>query len=55
MNITVGVIFTIILYMRNFNRPINEILNISNTLQSALAGAERVFEIMDEAKEEDKE
>ena len=55
MNITVGVIFTIILYMRNFNQPINQILNISNTLQSALAGAERVFEVMDEAKEEDKE
>lgn len=55
MNITVGVIFTIILYMRNFNQPINQILNISNTLQSALAGAERVFEVMDENKEEDKE
>ena len=55
MNITVGVIFTIILYMRNFNQPINQILNISNTLQSALAGAERVFEVMDEEKEEDKE
>ena len=53
MDITVGVIFTIILYMRSFNQPINQILNISNTLQSALAGAERVFEVMDEKKEED--
>ena len=51
--ITVGVIFSFILYMRNFTRPINEILNLFNTIQSALAGAERVFEVMDEAKEED--
>lgn len=53
MNITIGVLFTFILYMRNFTRPINEILNIFNTVQSALAGAERVFEVMDEPKEED--
>jgi len=51
--ITVGTIFTFILYMRNFTRPINEILNTFNTVQSALAGAERVFEIMDQPKETD--
>lgn len=51
--ITVGIIFSFILYMRNFTRPINEILNLFNTIQSALAGAERVFEVMDEVKEED--
>jgi len=55
MDITVGVVFTIILYMRNFNQPINQILNISNSLQGALAGAERVFEVMDENPEKDKE
>ncbi|SCH18134.1 ABC transporter ATP-binding protein [Romboutsia sp. 1001713B170207_170306_H8] len=55
MNITVGVVFSIILYMRNFNQPINQILNISNSLQGALAGAERVFEVMDENPEKDKE
>ena len=55
MDITVGVVFTIILYMRNFNQPINQILNISNSLQGALAGAERVFEVMDEKPEKDKE
>lgn len=55
MDITVGTIFTIILYMRNFNQPINQILNISNTLQSALAGAERVFEVMDEESEKDQD
>ncbi|MTM43065.1 ATP-binding cassette domain-containing protein, partial [Turicibacter sanguinis] len=53
MNMTVGIVFTFILYMRNFTRPINEILNLANTIQSALAGAERVFDIMDEAPEED--
>lgn len=51
--ITVGVIFTFIIYMRSFTRPINDILNLFNTLQSALAGAERVFEVMDEEKEKD--
>lgn len=53
MNITIGILFTFILYMRNFTRPINEILNLFNTVQSALAGAERVFEVIDEPKEED--
>lgn len=53
MNITVGIVFSFILYMRNFTRPINEILNIFNTIQSALAGAERVFEVMDQPTEED--
>lgn len=51
--ITVGVILTFIIYMRNFTRPINDILNIFNTIQSALASGERVFEVMDEEKEKD--
>lgn len=54
MNITVGVLFTFILYMRNFTRPINEILNLFNSIQSALAGAERVFEVIDEPCEKDR-
>ena len=53
-DITVGIIFSFILYMRNFTRPINEIFNLFNTIQSALAGAERVFEVMDEEKEQDR-
>ena len=48
---SVGVIFTFVLYMRNFTRPINQIMNMFNTIQAALAGAERVFEVMDEKKE----
>lgn len=54
-SLSVGNIFVFILYMRSFTRPINEILNIFNTVQSALAGAERVFEIMDEVPEMDPE
>ncbi len=52
-NISVGVIFSFLLYMRNFTRPITDILSLFNTLQSALAGAERVFEVIDEEKEQD--
>jgi ATP-binding cassette subfamily B protein len=53
MGITVGVVFSFILYMRNFTRPINDILNLFNTIQSAIAGAERVFEVIDAPKESD--
>ena len=53
MDMTVGLIFSFLLYMRSFTRPINDILNLFNVLQSALAGAERVFEVIDEEKESD--
>ena len=53
--ITVGIVFSFLLYMRNFTRPINEIMNLFNTIQAALAGAERVFEVIDEEKEKDKD
>lgn len=51
--ITIGVIASFLSYSRQFSRPLNEIANIFNTLQSAVAGAERVFEIMDETEEEE--
>ena len=51
--ITVGVVFSFLLYMKNFARPISEIANLFNTIQSALAGAERVFQVMDEEPEQD--
>ncbi len=38
-------------YTRRFNRPINEISMQMNTVFAALAGAERVFEVLDEAPE----
>ena len=51
--LTVGVVFSFLLYMKNFARPLSEIANLFNTIQSALAGAERVFQVMDEAPEQD--
>ncbi len=38
-------------YTRTFNRPINEISMQTNTIFSALAGAERVFDVLDEKEE----
>lgn len=49
--ITVGVIASFITYSKQFTRPLNDIANQFNLLQSAVAGAERVFEIMDEDME----
>ena len=49
--IGVGLISSFLLYSRQFTRPFVDIANIYNRLQSALAGAERVFEVMDEAPE----
>ncbi|MET0261962.1 MAG: ABC transporter ATP-binding protein [Rariglobus sp.] len=50
---TIGTIAIFITYTRQFGRPLNEIANLYNTLQSALAGAERVFEVIDETPEPD--
>jgi ATP-binding cassette subfamily B protein len=49
--ITVGVIASFLTYSRQFGRPLNDMANIFNILQSGVAGAERVFEIMDEQEE----
>jgi len=49
--ITVGVIASFLSYSRQFTRPLNNLANIFNTLQSAVAGAERVFEILDAGEE----
>jgi ATP-binding cassette subfamily B protein len=48
---TVGTITTFYIYSRRFAAPLRHIGNLYNQLQSALAGAERVFEIMDTAPE----
>lgn len=50
-DITVGMISSFLLYARQFSRPFVDIANIYNTFQSAVAGAERVFEIMDKEPE----
>lgn len=49
--ISVGVIASFISYSKQFSRPLNELASTFNTLQSGLAGAERVFEILDEEEE----
>lgn len=45
--VTVGLIATFIGYSRQFLQPVRQLSEVYNTLQSALAGAERVFEIID--------
>ncbi len=49
--ITVGTIAIFINYTRQFTRPLNELANQINTIQSAIASAERLFQIMDEPPE----
>ena len=49
--VTVGAIASFVSYARRFIRPINQLAQLYNTVQSALAGAERVFEILDEEPE----
>ena len=51
--VTVGVIATFIIYAQNFINPLRQLANMYNAIQGALAGAERVFEIMDIASEVD--
>ncbi|MEK4630299.1 ABC transporter ATP-binding protein [Solibacillus sp. FSL R7-0682] len=49
--LSIGVIASFVTYTRQFFRPINQLSNLLNTFQSAVAGSERVFEILDEAQE----
>ncbi len=49
--LTVGDISSFLLYSRQFSRPFVEIANIYNNFQTAVAGAERIIEILDEACE----
>lgn len=50
--ISVGIISAFIVYAKQFSRPINEIAQIYGQLQTAIAGAERVFIILEEASED---
>ena len=50
--ISVGVISAFIVYAKQFSRPINEIAQIYGQLQTAIAGAERVFAVLDEEDED---
>lgn len=49
--VSVGIIASFVTYTRQFFRPINQLSNLFNTFQSAIAGAERVFEILEEQDE----
>jgi ATP-binding cassette, subfamily B, fatty acid transporter len=49
--ITVGSIQAFIQYVRQFNAPMNQVASMYNTLQSGVASAERVFELLDEPEE----
>lgn len=51
--VSVGIIATFINYGQNFIAPLRQLSNLYNTLQAALAGAERVFEILDVPSEAD--
>ncbi|MCT6925233.1 ABC transporter ATP-binding protein [Metasolibacillus sp.] len=50
-HVSIGVIVIFTEYARQFTRPLNDLANQFNTVLSAIAGAERVFAIMDEADE----
>jgi ATP-binding cassette subfamily B protein len=45
--VSVGIIATFINYAQNFVNPLRQLANLYNAIQAALAGAERVFEIID--------
>ncbi len=47
----IGDIQAFIQYLRQFNQPITQIANIANILQSTVAAAERVFQLIDEEEE----
>ncbi len=51
--VTIGVIVIFTEYARQFTRPLNDLANQFNMVLSALAGAERIFEMLDEPKEVD--
>ena len=51
--LTLGSLMTFMILSRNFNMPINQISTQFNAIIMALAGAERVFELMDEKPEVD--
>ncbi len=51
--LTLGSLMAFMVLSRNFNMPINQISNQLNAIIMAMAGAERIFELLDEEPEED--
>lgn len=52
-SLTIGNIAAFLQYTRTITRPITQVSNQLNTLLAALAGAERIFAVLDEPEEED--
>ena len=52
--LTLGNLVAFLALSRSFNQPISQVSNQINSIVMALAGAERIFELMDEESEEDK-
>ena len=50
--ITIGTVSAFIIYAKQFSRPINEIAQLYGTIQTAIAGAERVFALLDQPDED---
>ncbi|MEO7908522.1 MAG: ABC transporter ATP-binding protein, partial [Roseiflexaceae bacterium] len=50
---TIGTIASFITFSRQFGRPLNELATLYGAIQSAIAGAERVFTVIDETPEVD--
>jgi ABC-type multidrug transport system fused ATPase/permease subunit len=50
-HITLGSIQAFIQYVRQFNTPLSQVAGMYNTLQSGVASAERVFDLLDEPEE----
>ena len=51
--LTLGKLISFLTLSRSFNMPISQVSNQINAIVMALAGAERIFELMDEKSEED--
>jgi ATP-binding cassette, subfamily B, multidrug efflux pump len=51
--ILVGYIQSFILYMRQLNMPLGQLASMLYTIQSGVAAAERIFEVLDETEESD--
>ena len=49
--ISLGLVFTFLQYVQRFNQPIQQIAVLWTNIQSAIAGGERIFTLLDEAPE----
>lgn len=49
----VGGLAAFLQYSRQFGRPINELASLYNSIQAAIAGAERIFQVIDENPEKE--